>query len=193
MTAITTTSTSHINSIPIPIFSGMALDSESTWWWGRFEMLKFSINFQSENEIGGYYCSICKKEFGSKRFDVLRNHISIKHSYYLPAITGIKRISITCEFCLQPLKCTGYAMRLHKSKCKGLPGVGDDNTEMIQNSGNGDISDMAMRETEHQSHLDIANIISTSKQLRKELKLMQIAAKRLIKSNKKSPQSRFYH
>ena len=193
MTAITTTSTSHINSIPIQIFSGMDLDSEPTWWWGRFQMLKFSINFESENEIGGYYCSICKKEFGSKRFDVLRNHISLKHSYYLPAITGIKRISITCEFCLQPLKCTGYGMRLHKQKCKGLPGVSESNTEITQNSGNGDISDMAMRATEDQSYLDIANIISTSKQLRKELKLMQIAAKRLIKSNKKSPQSRFYN
>ena len=172
----------------------MALDSESTWWWGRFEMLKFSINFQSENEIGGYYCSICKKEFGSKRFDVLRNHISLKHSYYLPAITGIKRISITCEFCLQPLKCTGYAMRLHKSKCKGLPGVGDDNTEMIQNSVNSDNSDEAVRETGHGSHqIAIENIVSTSKQLRKELKLMQLMAKRLIKSNKKSPQSRFFY
>ena len=171
----------------------MALDSESTWWWGRFEMLKFSINFQSENEIGGYYCSICEKEFDSKRFDVLRNHISLKHSYYLPAITGIKRISITCEFCLQPLKCTGYGMRLHKQKCKGLPGVSESNTEITQNSGNGDISDMAIRATEDQSYLDIVNIISTSKRLRKELKLMQIAAKRLITSNKNSTQSRFYN
>ena len=84
-------------------------------------------------------------------------------------------------------------MRLHKQKCKGLPGTGDDNTEMIQSSGNGDISDMAMQETEHQSYLDIVNIISTSKRLRKELKLMQIAAKRLITSNKNSTQSRFYN
>ena len=171
----------------------MDLDSEPTWWWGRFQMLKFSINFESENVVGGYYCSICKTEFGSKRFDVLRNHIRLKHSYYLPAITGIKRISITCEFCLQPLKCTGYGMRLHKQKCKGLPGVSESNTEITQNSGNGDISDMAIRATEDQSYLDIVNIISTSKRLRKELKLMQIAAKRLITSNKNSTQSRFYN
>ena len=85
-------------------------------------------------------------------------------------------------------------MRLHKSKCKGLPGVGDDNTEMIQNSVNSDNSDEAVRETGHGSHqIAIENIVSTSKQLRKELKLMQLMAKRLIKSNKKSPQSRFFY
>ena len=125
---------------------------------------------------------------------MLKNHISIKHSYYLPAISGIKRITVNCEFCLQPLKCTGYAMRLHKARCKGLPCVGDDNTEMIQNSVNSDNSDEAVRETGHGSHqIAIENIVSTSKQLRKELKLMQLMAKRLIKSNKKSPLNRYYH
>ena len=156
---------------------------EPTWWWGNYIQLTHSINFNQETTLGGYQCQICKRKFQSKRFDVLRSHIKVKHNYYTVALSDIKRISVTCEFCNQPMKCTGYNMRLHRARCRGQPATDGDIIEPIVNIL--DTSEYSENTTlEIERHDAVETLVSTSNQLRKELKLLRIVARSLLKTSK---------